>query len=84
MGQQRRQTSEGHRADQSIDEVQLALAIVAALEEPLYRAAAISGTLAAHLKRPSESEIARYAVGIGRRTCAELRRRRRGVRKRRS
>jgi hypothetical protein len=48
---------------------------VTELEEPLYRAAAIAGSIAAQSARPAESVGAKYAVGMRRRACAEVRRR---------
>lgn len=58
--------------------VTIAEAIVKTLEEPLYRLGGIVGAIVSQWKAehpPSETWVAQYAVGVGRRTCAVARRR---------
>jgi hypothetical protein len=43
---------------------------------PLFTAFAIAGTLAAQARPPSQSWVAKHAIGVAKRTCAELNRQR--------
>jgi hypothetical protein len=68
------------RSDESDAAERFARLIVTLLEEPLYRAGALAGMLAAQRKCPGHSWTARESVGQARRLCAEVRRRSRGKR----